>query len=61
LQTADETLDYRLAERITGPVPCAFRPAATMVPGLRRAPAGLLSFAGIGADQYRRFDFCTVF
>ncbi len=61
LQTGDETLDYRLAEQYYRA--CALRIQAGGDHGYqgfgRQLPA-LLSFAGIGADQYQSFDFTAL-
>ena len=61
LQTGDETLDYRLAQQYYRA--CALRIQAGGDHGYqgfgRQLPA-LLSFAGIGADQYQSFDFSAL-
>lgn len=61
LQTGDETLDYRLAQQYYRA--CALRIQAGGDHGYqgfaRQLPA-ILSFAGIGADQYQSFDFAAL-
>ena len=61
LQTGDETLDYRLAQQYYRA--CALRIQAGGDHGYqgfaRQLPA-MLSFAGIGADQYQSFDFSSL-
>ncbi|CAM2812315.1 hypothetical protein SAMN04490207_3080 [Pseudomonas gessardii] len=61
LQTGDETLDYRLAEQYYRA--CALRIQAGgdhSYQGFGRQLPALLSFAGIGADQYQSFDFTAL-
>lgn len=61
LQTEDETLDYRLAQQYYRA--CVLRIQAGGDHGYQgfaqQLPA-LLSFAGIGADQYQSFDFSAL-
>lgn len=61
LQTGDETLDYRLAQQYYRA--CALRIQAGGDHGFQgfagQLPA-LLSFAGIGADQYQAIDFTAL-
>ncbi|MBH3421457.1 MULTISPECIES: YqiA/YcfP family alpha/beta fold hydrolase [Pseudomonas] len=61
LQTGDETLDYRLAEQYYRA--CALRIQAGgdhSYQGFGQQLPALLSFAGIGADQYQSFDFTAL-
>ena len=61
LQTADETLDYRLAEKYYAA--CALRIQAGgdhSYQGFAAQLPALLSFAGIGAEQYQSIDFSAL-
>ncbi len=61
LQTADETLDYRLAEKYYAA--CALRIQAGgdhSYQGFAAQLPALLSFAGIGAEQYQAIDFSAL-
>jgi predicted esterase YcpF (UPF0227 family) len=61
LQTGDETLDYRLAQQYYRA--CALRIQAGgdhSFQGFARQLPALLSFAGIGADQYQAIDFTAL-
>ena len=61
LQTADETLDYRLAEKYYKA--CALRIQAGgdhSYQGFAQQLPALLNFAGIGAEQYQTIDFAAL-
>ena len=61
LQTADETLDYRLAEKYYAA--CALRIQAGgdhSYQGFAAQLPALLTFAGIGAEQYQAIDFSAL-
>ena len=61
LQTGDETLDYRLAQQYYRA--CALRIQAGgdhSFQGFAGQMPALLSFAGIGADQFQSFDFSSL-
>jgi hypothetical protein len=61
LQTGDETLDYRLAQQYYRA--CALRIQAGgdhSYQGFTGQLPALLSFAGIGADQYQAIDFTAL-
>ena len=61
LQTADETLDYRLAEKYYKA--CALRIQAGgdhSYQGFAQQLPALLNFAGIGAQQYQTIDFAAL-
>ncbi|MBW0237549.1 YqiA/YcfP family alpha/beta fold hydrolase [Pseudomonas sp. D1HM] len=61
LQTADETLDYRLAEKYYKA--CALRIQAGgdhSYQGFAQQLPALLNFAGIGAEQYQAIDFAAL-
>ena len=61
LQTADETLDYRLAEKYYKA--CALRIQAGgdhSYQGFAQQMPALLNFAGIGAEQYQTIDFAAL-
>ena len=61
LQTADETLDYRLAEKYYAA--CALRIQAGgdhSYQGFAQQLPALLSFASIGAQQYQALDFAAL-
>ena len=61
LQTADETLDYRHAEKYYAA--CALRIQAGgdhSYQGFARQLPDLLNFAGIGAEQFKTIDFAAL-
>ena len=61
LQTADETLDYRLAEKYYKA--CALRIQAGgdhSYQGFAQQLPALLSFAGVAAEQYQAIDFAAL-
>lgn len=57
LQTADETLDYRHAERYYRACACVYSWRRPRFPGFAERLPALLAFAGIARGQYAALDF----